>query len=77
MPTVKEFLDRYIEELGDFISKVDRSVYKVLMCISKMTCFSYELMQLPTSLLAASILEMALRSGLIRPYKCHIEELMA
>ena len=42
-PTVKEFLYRYLEELAEMIPKLDRPTYKVLLCISKMACYSYEL----------------------------------
>lgn len=41
-PTLKEFLDRYLEELSDNLVKTDKQIYKELMCLSKMSCFSYE-----------------------------------
>jgi hypothetical protein len=50
VPTIKEFLDRFLEELSGLLSKQDRSVYRYLMCIAKMTCFSYDIQQLPVSL---------------------------
>jgi Cyclin, N-terminal domain len=50
VPTVKEFLDRFLEELSGLLSKQDRSVYRFLMCLAKMTCFSYDIQQLPVSL---------------------------
>ena len=43
VPTVKEFLDRFLEELSGLLSKQDRSVYRFLMCLAKMTCFSYDI----------------------------------
>ena len=74
-PTLKEFLDRYLEELSEFIPKSDK-FYKTLMCISKMACYSYEMMQLPTSLLAAAILTFALKSGLAPAHKLDDDELI-
>ena len=53
VPTLKEYLDRYMEQMRLINDKV---LYKVLLCISKMVCFSYDLVQLPSSSLAASIL---------------------
>ena len=50
VPTIKEFLDRFLEELSGLLSKQDRSVYRYLMCLAKMTCFSYDIQQLPVSL---------------------------
>ena len=50
VPTIKEFLDRFLEELSGLLSKQDRSIYRYLMCIAKMTCFSYDIQQLPVSL---------------------------
>lgn len=44
-PTFKEFLDRYLAELADIIPNNEK-LYKALMCIGKMTCYSYDLMQL-------------------------------
>lgn len=59
-PTVKEFLDRYFEELGDPILKSDK-FNKICMYLSKMACHNYSLMQLPTSLLAAAVVNVALK----------------
>lgn len=59
-PTVKEFLDRYIEELNDPLLKSDK-FQKICMYIAKMTCHNYSLMQLPTSLLAAAVVNVGLR----------------
>ena len=42
-PTVKEFLERYIEEHGEPILKTER-FYKICMCLSKMACHNYSLM---------------------------------
>ncbi len=42
-PTVKEFLDRYIEEMADILPMNDK-IYKVLLCLGKMACYSYDLM---------------------------------
>ena len=50
VPTIKEFLDRFLEKLSGLLSKQDRSVYRYLMCLAKMTCFSYDIQQLPVSL---------------------------
>jgi hypothetical protein len=75
-PTVKEFLDRFLEELTDLIPKSDK-FYKALMCLSKMSCFSYELMQLPTSLLAAAILYIGLKlGGAIAGVKCEMQDIL-
>jgi hypothetical protein len=67
-PTVKEFLDRFIEELADLIPKTDL-LKAQLLCLSKMACYCYELMQLPTSLLAAALIKVALSQGLIQATK--------
>ena len=53
VPTLKEYLDKYMEQMRLTNDKV---LYKVLLCISKMVSFSYDLAQLPSSSLAASIL---------------------
>lgn len=58
-PTVKEFLDRYCEELADILPKTDK-FKKLLTFIARMVCHNYCLMQVPTSLLAASILQVGL-----------------
>jgi hypothetical protein len=42
-PTQKEFLDRYLEELSEILAKTDKQTYKELMCLAKMSCYSYEL----------------------------------
>lgn len=42
-PTWKEFLDRYLEEAGAVINKTDK-FYRFLIFITKLTCFSYDLM---------------------------------
>ena len=67
-PTVKEFIDRMLEQMSEYLPKSDL-LSKQLLCLAKMTCFSYELQQLPTSLLAAGILLLALRQGLIAQSK--------
>jgi len=59
-PTMKEFLDRFIEELADPIFKSDK-LYKIMMYLSKLACHNYSLMQLPTSLLAAAVMNVALK----------------
>ena len=43
VPTLKEFLDRFLEELSGLLPKQDRNVYRQLLCIAKLTCYSYEL----------------------------------
>ena len=42
-PTVKEFLDRFLEELSGLLPKQDRIVYRSLICLCKMSCYSYDL----------------------------------
>lgn len=59
-PTVKEFLDRYVEELGDAHVKSEK-FYKIAMYLAKLSCHNYNLMQLPSSLLAAAVLNVALK----------------
>lgn len=56
MPTMKEFLDKYLQELQHVLSPKNDRFYKLLMCLCKMTTFSYDLMQKPTSLVAAGVL---------------------
>ena len=58
-PTVKEFLDRYCEELADILPKSDK-FKKTCTFIAKMVSHNYTLMQMPTSLLAAGIMNVAL-----------------
>jgi hypothetical protein len=41
-----------------------------------MACYSYDLQQLPTSLLAAAILQVALKQGIISSKKYEVDELM-
>ena len=74
-PTVKEFLDRYLEEVSYFMPRNDR-FYKVLLCLSKMACFSYDLMQLPTSVLAAGILNLALKMGQLSGIRFQTDEIV-
>jgi hypothetical protein len=59
-PTVKEFLDRFVEEIGDSHMKSEK-FYKISMYLAKMACHNYNLMQLPTSLLAAAVANVALK----------------
>lgn len=73
-PTVKEFCDRLLEHVGEYIQKSE-NLSKQLLCLMKMTCFSYELQQLPTSLLAGSIVILALKQGLIGFHKISIQAL--
>lgn len=63
-PTVKEFLDRYLEEMADILPMTDK-FYKVLMCLAKMACYSYDLMQLSASHLAATIIYLAIKLSII------------
>lgn len=74
-PTVKEYMDRMLEQLGSHIIKPD-ILSRQLACLSKMTCFSYELQQTPTSLLAAGLLTVALRQGLIQSAKVPTDSLV-
>lgn len=74
-PTIKEFLDRYLEELAEHLPKSD-NIYRQLMCLSKMACYSYDLMQAPSSLIAASILLTALKQHIISSPKLDAEEII-
>ena len=58
-PTVKEFLDRYCEELAEILPKSDK-FKKICTFVARMASHNYSLMQMPTSLLAASILHVGL-----------------
>lgn len=58
-PTVKEFLDRFIEETGYKALKAEKFT-QTCSILSKLCCYNYSLMQMPTSLLASSILSIAL-----------------
>jgi hypothetical protein len=75
-PTVKEFLDRFMEELAEIIPLTEQ-MKSQLICLSKMTCYSYEMMQLPSSLLAASLIKVALTQGVISAKKMETEDVMA
>ena len=46
------------------------------MCLAKMTCFSYDLQQLPVSLLAAALIVMAVKVRVIQNAKCDEEEIV-
>jgi hypothetical protein len=59
-PTVKEFLDRYFEELNDPYLKQDK-FQKISLYLAKLASHNYSLMQLPTSLLASAVLNVALK----------------
>jgi len=59
-PTVKEFLDRYCEELTEILPKTDK-FKKICNFVARLASHNYSLMQMPTSLLAASILNVALQ----------------
>jgi len=59
-PTVKEFLDRYYEELNDPFLKSEK-FQKIAMYLAKLACHNYSLMQIPTSLLAAAVLNVTLK----------------
>lgn len=59
-PTVKEFLDRYCEELADILPQNNDKFKKICTFISKLAFHNYSLMQMPASLLAAGILNVAL-----------------
>jgi hypothetical protein len=58
-PTVKEFLDRYFEELTEILPKTDK-FKKICTFVARMASHNYSLMQMPTSLLAAGILHVSL-----------------
>lgn len=58
-PTIKEFLDRYCEELADILPKTDK-FKKICTFVAKLASHNYTLMQMPTSLLAAGILHVGL-----------------
>ena len=57
---MKEFLDRFFEELGEAELKTEK-FQKICMYLAKMACHNYNLMQLPTSLLASAVLNVALK----------------
>jgi cyclin A len=59
-PTVKEHLDRYFEEMNS-IFKVSERVKQLCMYIGKIASHNYFLMQQSTSILAVSILRIALK----------------
>lgn len=59
-PSAKEFLDRYFEEIGEPSLKTEK-FQKICMYLGKMACHNYSLMQLPTSLLASAVLNVALK----------------
>jgi hypothetical protein len=59
-PTVKEFLDRFIEEVDENELRTDKFL-KITMYLAKMSCHNYNLMQLPTSLLASAVFNVALK----------------
>lgn len=71
---MKELCDRILEQIGEYIQKSE-NLSKQLLCLMKMTCFSYELQQLPTSLLAGSIILLALKQGLMGSHKVSIQAL--
>jgi len=63
-PTVKEFIDRYLEEISDqhtIISQEDKKLHQTCMFLSKLACHDYKLMQTPNSILAASVINVALK----------------
>eukprot|EP00347_Sterkiella_histriomuscorum_P018015 403347112 len=74
-PTVKEYVDRMVEQLGGQIIKPEL-LNRQLACLTKMTCYSYSLQQTPTSLLAAGIITLALKQGLIQSAKAPIDSLI-
>ena len=57
-PTVKEYLDKFTEELGNSSLKTEKFT-KTCVTLAKLACHSYTLMQVPTSLLAGSIMSVA------------------
>jgi Cyclin, N-terminal domain len=59
-PTVKEHLDRYYQEISP-IYKVSESLKQMCLYIGKLSCHNYNLMQIPTSRLAITILRIALK----------------
>jgi predicted unusual protein kinase regulating ubiquinone biosynthesis (AarF/ABC1/UbiB family) len=59
-PTVKEFLDRFFEEIGEPSLKAEK-FQKICMYLAKMACHNYSLMQMQTSLLASAVLNVALK----------------
>ena len=59
-PTIKEFLDRYLEELACVLPKNEK-LYRVCMFLSKLTCFEYNMMQQKPSIIAASVLDTAIK----------------
>lgn len=59
-PTVKEFLDRYLEEINDPTLRSDK-FQKICMYLGKMSCHNYSLQQMPTSLLASAVMNVALK----------------
>jgi hypothetical protein len=59
-PTVKEHLDRYYLEI-EGVYKVSDSLKQLCLYIGKLSCHNYNLMQIPTSRLAISILRIALK----------------
>lgn len=59
-PTVKEFLDRFCEEIGEK-ELTQKKFKRMCMYLAKLTCYDYDLMQLPASLLAYAVLSVALK----------------
>jgi hypothetical protein len=59
VPTIKEFIDSYLSELK-LVLPSDPMFGRLCTFLSKIACFNYTLMQLPASLIAASILSQAL-----------------
>ena len=62
-PTLLEFLERYLQDLqGNLISQIspDELTPRVLH-LAKLACCSYDLMQVPFSVLAAGILTLGVK----------------
>ena len=74
-PTIKEFLDRYCEELADILPKTDR-FKKICTFIARMTSHNYTLMQISTSLLAAGILNFGLQASSKVDVKVDVDKIM-
>jgi len=60
MPTVKEHLDRFIIEVSPIL-KVSETLVELCMYVAKVATHDYSLMQFPKSVLAMSVLRIALK----------------
>ena len=47
VPTIKEYMDRYLEEIANLVNREKYLPNKLLLCTMKTLPFSYELSQLP------------------------------